>query len=41
VKRADNYMYLAKQTGDRLAMIWLGKTDSYLAKAKTATGATG
>ncbi len=41
VKRADNYMYLAKQTGDRLAMIWLGKTDSHLVKAKTATGATG
>ena len=24
VKRADGYMYLAKQTGDRLALVWLG-----------------
>lgn len=25
VKRADGYMYLAKQTGDRLALVWLGQ----------------
>jgi GGDEF domain-containing protein len=24
VKRADNYMYLAKQTGERVAVVWLG-----------------
>lgn len=28
VKRADGYMYLAKQTGDRLAMVWFGKSDT-------------
>lgn len=25
VKRADSYMYLAKQTGERLALVWLGQ----------------
>ena len=25
VKRADGYMYIAKQTGDRLALVWLGQ----------------
>ncbi|MBA9034523.1 hypothetical protein ACU8MP_34050 (plasmid) [Rhizobium leguminosarum] len=24
MKRADGYMYLAKQTGERLALVWLG-----------------
>ncbi|MHC2364200.1 PleD family two-component response regulator [Rhizobium leguminosarum] len=24
VKRADGYMYLAKQTGERFALVWLG-----------------
>jgi len=41
VKRADNYMYLAKQTGDRLAMIWLGQPGSTEAIARLVTGTTG
>ena len=41
VKRADNYMYLAKQTGDRLAMIWLGKAGGIEVSARLVTGVTG
>ncbi len=36
MKRADSYMYLAKQTGDRIALIWLGQPGSGTQMAKRA-----
>ncbi|WP_413709750.1 GGDEF domain-containing protein [Rhizobium sp. Rhizsp82] len=38
VKRADNYMYLAKQTGERVAVIWLGNPDAQQTSAGRAVG---
>ncbi|MDM9624249.1 sensor domain-containing diguanylate cyclase [Rhizobium sp. S96] len=36
MKRADSYMYLAKQTGDRIALIWLGQPGGGTQMAKRA-----
>jgi diguanylate cyclase (GGDEF)-like protein len=41
VKRADSYMYLAKQTGDRLAMVWLGQPAGYPASGRAVRSIAG
>lgn len=38
MKRADDYMYLAKQTGERVAVIWLGNPNRGAAEAVRAVG---
>jgi diguanylate cyclase (GGDEF)-like protein/PAS domain S-box-containing protein len=36
MKRADNYMYLAKQTGERVAAVWLGQAINHCAVDQTS-----
>jgi diguanylate cyclase (GGDEF)-like protein/PAS domain S-box-containing protein len=38
MKRADDYMYLAKQTGERVAVIWLGNPDRRADESMCAVG---
>jgi GGDEF domain-containing protein len=39
MKRADNYMYLAKQTGERVAVVWLGQANNHPGMAAPAASA--